>query len=168
MSKAFTRETDDTDAGEVLPRPSQSLPPGVNNYLTSRGAEHLRRELGLLLEELQAKSDVSSGERASRSRQLLEQRIAHLERSLASAVIVAPAARTDRVRFGATVTVRDRHGSETEYRIVGVDEVDLERNGVSWLSPLAKALLGKCRDERVTVSVPAGAEELVVSGIRYE
>ena len=83
-------------------------------------------------------------------------------------VVPPPAESEDRVRFGATVTVRDRSGGETRYRIVGMDEVDVDRDWVSWLSPVAKALLNSKPGQRVRFKVPTGEEELEIMAIAYE
>jgi transcription elongation factor GreB len=72
------------------------------------------------------------------------------------------------VRFGATVTVRESDGSQTRYRIVGVDETDLERNWVSWLTPIARALINAKLGERVSFKAPRAARELEVVAIEYE
>jgi len=104
-----------------------------------------------------------------RDNQVLEQRVRHLEQNLQTAEIVEPpAAPWDQVRFGATVTVRDRAGNESQYRIVGVDETDIDRGWVSWLSPIARALLKARLRERVRFRFPAGEEELEIIGITYE
>src|SRR5262249_39360251 len=106
---------------------------------------------------------------ARRQLQSVEQRIAHLEGSLGTAVVVTPPPPPyDQVRFGATVTIREAGGEQTRYRIVGVDETDIERGWVSWCSPLARALLGARVGQRVHVRFPAGAEELEITAIDYE
>lgn len=106
---------------------------------------------------------------SSRQDQVLEQRIRQLEENLQTAEIVEPpAAPWDQVRFGATVTVRDRAGNESQYRIVGVDETDIDRGWVSWLSPIARALLKAKLGERVRFRFPAGEEQLEIVGITYE
>ncbi len=74
----------------------------------------------------------------------------------------------DTVRFGASVIVRETTGEETRYRIVGVDETNLDRNEVSWLSPLGRALLNARLGERVIFRAPRGAQELEIIGIAYE
>jgi transcription elongation factor GreB len=79
----------------------------------------------------------------------------------------APGA-SDTVRFGATVTVRENGGVETSYRIVGVDETDLDRNWVSWLTPIARALMNAHVGDRVTFKAPRGAKELEIVAIDYE
>ena len=74
----------------------------------------------------------------------------------------------DVVRFGACVTVRESDGSETSYRIVGVDETDPEENWVSWMSPIAKALFNRKHGERIRFKFPSGEETLEVIEINYE
>ncbi len=76
-----------------------------------------------------------------------------------------PGVRDQRVRFGATVTVREPDGGESSYRIVGVDETDLDRGWVSWLSPIAKALLNAEPGQRVRLKLPGGDVELEVTGV---
>ena len=170
MSKAFTRESDDSPEEPVGPRSSLSLPPGAKNYLTPGGAQHLREDLNRLIEidrpRIAALLDANE---TRRQRQILENRIRYLQQSLDSAEIVPPPAPPhDQVRFGATVTVRDRSGNKSCYRIVGIDETDIDRDWVSWLSPIARALLGARLGQRVRFHIPTGEEELEILSISYE
>jgi transcription elongation factor GreB len=106
---------------------------------------------------------------AKRKLALLDQRIAALEQSLQSAEVVPlAAAETGVVRFGATVTIRRADGEEDHYRIVGVDEIDLDRGWVSWLSPIARALLNASPRQRVRFRFPSGEEELEILKVEYE
>jgi len=100
----------------------------------------------------------------------IDHRLAHLARIMKAAKVVDPAKQEDRgqVRFGATVVVRERNGAESEYRIVGIDETDIDRGWVSWLSPIAKALLNHRRGERVRFQFPSGEEELEIVKVDYE
>jgi transcription elongation factor GreB len=82
--------------------------------------------------------------------------------------VAPPTAPEDRVRFGATVMVRERSGEESCYRIVGVDETDVDRGWVSWLSPIAKALLNARLGDRVKMRLPAGEKELEITRVAYE
>jgi transcription elongation factor GreB len=123
-----------------------------------------------LLESERRQAAVSPEDSEARRRvQILNQRIAHLQQSLHSAIVVqTPAPPWDRVRFGASVTVRDRSGREEYYRIVGADETDIDRGWVSCHSPLARALLNARVGERVRFRVPAGEEELEIVSITYD
>jgi transcription elongation factor GreB len=101
------------------------LPPGATNYITARGAKHLRDEL-----------------RNLRAANANSERVAELEQILASIHVVDPPdPASNSVGFGATVTVKDRKGLTETYTVVGVDELDLEPAAVSWISPIGKALL---------------------------
>ena len=88
---------------------------------------------------------------------------------LATAVVVqTPSRPWEQVRFGATVLVHGSRSGETRYRIVGADETDLDRNWVSWLSPIARALINARVGQRIHVHFPSGEEELEVVSIQYE
>ena len=152
MSKAFTKEDDDKE--EPPPRPLPSvLPPGAKNYLTPDGAQRLRAELD---------ARVQAGRH--------DERIQELTRILDSAVILGPPSEDlNIVRFGATVGVRSLSGGETaRYRIVGVDETDVARGHISWVSPVAKALLSATVGDRVRVTLPSGQRELEVLDVTNE
>ena len=144
MSKAFTREDDGVPEAKPVVRAVPVLPPGVKNLITPRGAEGLRAEL--------AQPGITSA------------RAAEVQRILRSAVVqAAPAKPWEEVAFGATVRVRD--GEEVEdYRLVGADETDLDRNWINWCSPLAQVLMGA----RVGQRVRFRDRELEVVKIEYE
>jgi transcription elongation GreA/GreB family factor len=125
MSRAFVKEDVDPPERSGRKRSASGLPPGATNYITARGAKHLREELQKL-REANANSE----------------RVAELEQILASIHVVDPPDRvSNSVGFGATVTVKDRKGLTETYTVVGVDELDLEPDAVSWISPIGKALL---------------------------
>jgi len=170
MSKAFTRESDDLPEVPVVARLRSPLPPGAKNYLTPDGARRLREELDRLVQvERPRLAALPDKPEAKRQLPELDQRIYYLQRSLQSEVVVAPPIVPEAgVRFGASVTVRDRSGSESRYRIVGVDETDIDRGWVSWLSPIAKALLNARLGDRVRLELPSGQEELEILSISYE
>ncbi|HZM02968.1 MAG TPA: GreA/GreB family elongation factor [Candidatus Saccharimonadales bacterium] len=168
MSKAFTRELDDAPERVALPRPSASLPPGAKNYMTPQGAHRMRAELENLAEERLRLLGGPSEEKTAQL-PLLDQRIYLLRQNLESAEVVnPPTGAPDRVLFGATVTVRERNGGVSTYRIVGVDETDLDQDWVSWISPIAKALLNTKLGQRVRFKFPSGEKELEIAGISYE
>ncbi|HEX2852891.1 MAG TPA: GreA/GreB family elongation factor [Opitutaceae bacterium] len=167
MSKAFLRE-DDLHAEETSTLPVKLLPQGAKNYMTPAGVERLRIELRDLADERTVLAGKTDPE-AKRERQKIEQRMRYLQQSLHSAEVVPPpGVATDTVVFGASVTVRDSAGVETRYRIVGVDETDLERGDVSWLSPLAQALLNARAGERVRFKTPRGETELEILKVSYQ
>ena len=170
MSKAFTRESDDLPEPPARPRPPAPLPPGAKNYLTPDGARRLREELERLVEEDRPRVAASQQDAdTKRQLQALDQRIAYLNQSLQTAVVVtSPGGPADQVRFGASVTVRERGGVESRYRIVGLDETDIDRGWVSWLSPIAKALLNARVGERIRFRFPSGEEELEIVDIAYD
>jgi len=123
--------------------------------MTPDGAKRLKAELDALVE---------------RERPDLSARIHELTRSLESAVVVVPpSGEIDVVRFGATVSVRALPGGETaRYRIVGVDETDVARGWISWLSPVAKALLSAAVGDRVRAALPSGEKEMEILDVAYE
>lgn len=170
MSRAFVRESDDAPQLPELPPLVSPLPPGAKNYLTPGGAERLKKEVAKLAEErprlVAAPADDIDAKRAL---QVVDQRLRYLQQSLASAEIVNPAeGPAEVVKFGATVTVREANGTEAKYRIVGVDEIDSDRNWVSWLSPIARALMNAQAGGRVSFKTPRGEQQLEVVRIEYE
>ncbi len=167
MSRAFVRESDDQPERPTLVRRAR-LPPGAENYITPDGARRFRGELERLVQTERPRLATADDPDAKRQLQELNQRIDLLQQCLESAVVVPPPTDTSRVQFGATVTVRDRGGEQTRYRIVGVDEADIDRGWVNWLSPLARALLNSRLGEHVSFKSPAGMQELVVEAIAYE
>ena len=169
MSKAFTRESDDAPERGPLPRAASALPPGAKNYLTPGGAQRLQAELNQLTQERSLAVSSAKDSPVRLQLPILDQRIYQLQQSLQSAVIAPPPAPPwEQVRFGATVTIRDSKGNQTRYRIVGVDETDLDRDWVSWLSPIARALLNSRRGQNIRFKFPAGEEQLEIVDIAYE
>ncbi len=168
MSKAFLRESDFPDPSDQPPA-IPTLEPGTKNYLTAAGAQHLRDELARRLEQERPGLVGQDDPEAKRDLQALDRKIRQLQQSLRSAEIVAipPEAARDRVRFGATVTVQEPGAGESRYRIVGVDETDFGRDGISWQSPLAKALLHARPGDDVEVPTPKGPRKLRVARIEY-
>lgn len=165
MSKAFTRENDDVE--EESPAVRVSLPSGVPNYLTPDGEAHLQAELATLV-ALRQELQSGEGEEDQRSElKKLASRIQAIAEKLANAEIVNPSAeQADEVRFGRCVTIRHRDGTEDEYRIVGVNETDLDEDRINWLSPLAKALVGKKVGTVVHFQVPTGERTLEIVRVR--
>src|SRR5688500_7168964 len=176
-------ETDETPAEE----PAAPAVPAVKNYITPAGLERLRAELKFLLtRERPAVTEVvawaaGNGDRSEnadyhygkkRLREI-DRRIRFLRRRIDAAQIVDPAGpRTGRaakrIFFGATVRYADGAGLEREVRIVGADELDLDRGYISWMSPLATALMKAGEGDTVILRAPGGTEELEIVGVRYE
>jgi transcription elongation factor GreB len=160
---------------------------GVRNYITPGGLQRLRDELRfLLVKERPAVTQVvawaaSNGDRSENAdyqynkRRLreIDRRIRFLMKRIDAAEVVDPEApRTGRaarhVFFGATVRYANAGGTERMVRIVGVDEIDLGRNHISWKSPLARALTKSGPGDRVVLHAPNGTEQLEVLEVRYE
>jgi transcription elongation factor GreB len=170
VSKAFTRdENEGPDIPDIVPTASV-LTPGGKNYITPSGAQKLRAELQKLVEVTRPElAEARDDPDAKRQLVRFDQRIRQLEESLQSAQIVEPTDETrDVVRFGVWVTVRESNGEETTYRIVGLDETDADNNWVSWLAPIARALLNRKRGERIRFKFPSGEAVLEIKEIRYE
>jgi transcription elongation factor GreB len=125
MSRAFVKEDVDPPERSGRKRSASGLPPGAINYITARGAKRLRDEL----EKVRAAEP--GGERAT-----------ELQQILASVRVIDPPDELSKgISFGGTVTLTDKKGAPETYTILGVDELDLEPDGVSWISPIGKALL---------------------------
>jgi transcription elongation factor GreB len=166
MSKAFTRENDDTES-ETAPARAEVSGDG-RRYMTADGAERLRKELESLEERLHHKEDDGGLDEESRQElRRIKARMQTVAGTLARADIVANGdGPVSEVRFGLFVTVRHPDGTEDEYRLVGVDEVDLDGIAISWMSPLAQALLGRRVGDVVRFETPAGERILRIVRIR--
>ena len=178
MSKAFVRE----DASDEAP-PPEPAPAPARNYITPAGYARLKAELKQLVEAERPEVvktvawAASLGDRSENADYIygkkrlreIDRRTRFLIKRLEAAEIVDSAGRdTDQVFFGSTVRIRNKAGEERTVTIVGVDEVDPARGRVSWVSPVAKALLKAREGDRVTLRTPAGPEELEVIEVRYE
>ena len=181
MNKAFVKEQDDEDEDEA---PESSLPAGTRNYMTVRGHAQIRAEFEHLVkverpEIVQVVSwAAGNGDRSENGDYIygkkrlreIDRRIRFLAKRLESAVIVDPAERRDcdQVFFAATVTVCDADGVEATYQIVGIDEANAMEGRISWISPLARALLKAREGDTVRFDSPGGMREMDVIAIRYE
>lgn len=167
MSKAFTRESDESGAEEI-PSSRPQLPPGARNYITREGAEQLKQQLNALLEKKRGSSSSSneSGP-ASEANRRIESAIRKLQQTLDSVVVAETPPDRNKVAFGAIVMVRHGNGEEESYQIVGVEEADPEHGRISWISPLARALFSKRTGEKVRFRTPEGDEELTILTVRY-
>ncbi len=181
MSKAFTKETDFEDDGPDEP---VALPAGVKNYITPAGFQRLQDELRQLsrVERPKVVEVVSwaagNGDRSENGDYIygkqrlreIDRRIRFLSKRLEIAQVVDPSQQknVDQVFFGATVTYADAAGTERTVRIVGIDEADLGQGRVSWISPIARALLKAVVGDTVELRTPAGREHIEVLAISYQ
>ena len=184
MNKAFTREAD--DAEDDVPDSAPLLPAGTKNYMTPGGFARLKSELDQLLgaERPELVATISwaagNGDRSENGDYIygkkrlreVDRRIRFLIKRLDNAEVVDPTARPgaedeDRVYFGATIEVVNGKGDLRTVSIVGVDEIDTARGYISWVSPMARALIKAREGDTVTLQTPGGAEELEIAVVRY-
>jgi transcription elongation factor GreB len=178
MSKAFVRETEDDD--EPL---AEQAPAPVRNYISPAGYARLRAELKQLVEAERPEVvrtvswAAKNGDRSENGDYLygkkrlreIDRRVRFLIKRLEAAEVVDSAGRdSDQVFFGSTVKTRAGSGEERTVTIVGVDETDTVKGRVSWISPIAKALLKAREGDKVLLKTPAGPEELEVLEVRYD
>ena len=185
MSKAFTKPSD--DEGDEPERAANAQVAGVKNYITPAGLQRLKDELRFLLtRERPAVTKVvawaaSNGDRSEnadyqynkRRLRQIDRRIRFLEKRLDAAEIIDPEApragkAATRAFFGATVRYTNASGTERTVSVVGVDEVDLDRNYISWMSPLARALMKAGPGDRVVLRAPGTTEQLQILEVCYE
>ncbi len=184
MSKAFTRETDaDDDDGDDSGAGLPPLPPGGKNYLTPGGYQRLRDELVSLIDDERPKVveivswAAKNGDRSENGDYLygkkrlreIDRRIRFLTRRLDIAEVADPSAHHGSVQifFGATVTYANGRGEQRSITIKGIDEADSLAGEVSWISPIARALLKAREGDEVKLQTPGGVEVLEVIKVRY-
>ncbi|RRH86468.1 transcription elongation factor GreB [Variovorax beijingensis] len=184
MSKAFTKETesdaDDNDGGEsTVP----ALPSGSKNYMTPAGYARLRDELLQLMDEERPKVveavhwAAKNGDRSENGDYLygkkrlreIDRRIRFLTKRLEIAEVTDPSVHhgSDQVFFGATVRYVDETGDERSVTILGIDEADSAQSQVSWISPIARALLKSREGDVVKLVTPGGAHEVELLSVSY-
>ena len=189
MSKAFTKESDydGDDPDEAAEEAAHAQLAGVKNYITAAGLQRLRDEHKFLLTrerpavtrvvawaagngDRSENADYQYGKRRLRE---IDRRIRFLTKRIDAAEVVDPEApRSGRaathVFFGATVRYANAAGVERVVRIVGLDEIDLNRNHISWMSPLARALMKCGPGDSVVLHAPGTTEQLEILEVRYE
>jgi len=183
VSKAFVKESDAADDDEDMPA-GMRLPAGTKNYMTRRGYEGLRAELEQLVKVERPRLvetvawAASNGDRSENGDYIygkkrlreIDRRIRFLIKRIESAEVVdvAEQRNAEQVFFGATVSIADLDGGEEQtWQIVGVDEADASCGRISWISPLARALLKAREGDVVRFMSPAGMREVEVVEIRY-
>jgi len=180
LNKAFTKEQESPEEDEF--GPEAALPQGVKNYITPAGYARMKAELKQLLDVERPEVvgivhwAASNGDRSENGDYIygkkrlreIDRRIRFLIKRMEIAEVVNTRGQEqDQVYFGATVTVSDSAGAARSISIVGMDEVDPARGRVSWVSPIARALLKARVGDCVTLRTPSGVEELEVVEIRY-
>jgi transcription elongation factor GreB len=183
MSKAFTRERDDDDGDDSAAAPPLPAGAGGKNYITPQGHARLRAELLALMDDERPKVveavhwAAKNGDRSENGDYLygkkrlreIDRRIRFLTRRLEIAEITDPSLHHggEQVFFGATVTYADEDGQERTITIKGIDEADSAAGEVSWISPIARALLRARAGDVLTLATPAGVREIEVLAVRY-
>ena len=182
MNKAFVRETDGEDEEEL--QPSLALPAGTRNYISPAGHARLKSELEELVKRERphiveiVSWAASNGDRSEngdyiygkRRLREIDRRIRFLTKRLEIAEIVDPLRQgdNDQVFFGACVTIADAEGGENTYTIVGVDETDAARGYISWVSPLARAVIKSREGDSVRFQSPVGIREIDIIQVVYK
>jgi transcription elongation factor GreB len=181
MNKAFTRESENEDDDE--PEVAAPLAAGQKNYMTPGGYVRLKAELDHLVDKERPEIvgivswAAGNGDRSENGDYIygkkrlreIDRRIRFLVRRLDLSEVVDPAGRdSDQIFFGATVTIANQRGETRKVSIVGIDETDTGRGYISWISPMARALLKARAGDTVTLVTPAGPEEIEIFDVRYE
>ena len=184
MSKAFTRESDaDADADDDAELAPPALPAGTKNYLTPPGYARLRAELLELLDVERPKIvevvswAAKNGDRSENGDYLygkkrlreIDRRIRFLTKRLDIAEVADPSQHhgRDQVFFGATVTYVNQRDEQRTITIKGIDEVDNLQGEISWVSPIARALLKTRVGDEVQLMTPGGLEQIEVVEVHY-
>jgi transcription elongation factor GreB len=184
MSKAFTREDDAAPEDDFEGEEENPIPAGSKNYLTPAGWQRMRDELRWLVNterpevtqvvswaaKLGDRSENADYQYGKKRLREIDRRIRYLTKRIEAAEVVDPATReeTDQVFFGATVTYATATGGQLTVRIVGIDETDPSKHYVSWISPVARALIKAREGDTVNLHTPVGQEELEIIEVRYE
>lgn len=163
MSRAFVKEND-LEYADVPERPQSEHP----NYVTPTGLAQLQDEAAQLEEERLRLSPLKEDPIVRQQMAVIERDLRYVQGRLERAIPVNPAEQQqDVILFGAIVEVEDEEGATHVFEIVGEDEADIHNNKVSWVSPLARALIGQKVGDSVIWKRPAGDLALEVTDIRY-
>jgi transcription elongation factor GreB len=183
MNKAFTREVDDAGDDEDADAGAPPLPAGSKNYITVQGYQRLRAELLELIDRERPKVvevvswAASNGDRSENGDYLygkkrlreIDRRIRFLTKRLDIAEVADPSVHhgSDQVFFGATVTYVNARGEQRTVTIKGIDEADSLAGEVSWISPIARALLKAREGDEIRLATPGGVESIEVLEVKY-
>ena len=165
MSKAFTRESDDSAAPEII-FPKSVQPQATSRFITREGAVRFESQLRDLMEKKQ--DLLNNGGKLKKDAVLdVDIQIQKLQSLLANAVVVSPPADLNKVAFGAYIRVRENNGEEETYQIVGPAEAEPAEGRISSTSPLARALLSRKTGHKVQFQTPGGPTELSIIQVSY-
>jgi transcription elongation factor GreB len=165
MSRAFVKEDDANTSGEELPERPQSPHP---NYVTPSGLAQLQAQLAELQAQRQEQMAHPEGILAEEHLKPLERDIRYFQERIERAIVIDLAAQPrDKVAFGAVVTTVDDDDEKRKFAIVGEDEADPAAGKISWVSPLAAALVGASVGDTVIWKRPAGDRNLEITAIKY-
>jgi transcription elongation factor GreB len=183
MNKAFVKESDSEEHDTGSNGNQSILPPNTKNYMTPHGHRKLREEFEHLVKverpdivkvvswaagngDRSENGDYIYGKKRLRE---IDKRIRFLTKRLDSAEVVDPSQQVnlEQVFFGATVTICDNDSAEAIYRIVGIDEANVGEGKISWISPLARALMKAREGDLVRFESPSGMREIEVVEIHY-
>jgi transcription elongation factor GreB len=181
MNKAFVKESDEDD--DELEPVTTDIPEGTKNYMTPAGYRHIKEELLQLIDvdrpevvrivswaasngDRSENGDYIYGKRRLRE---IDRRIRFLTKRLDAAEVVDPSVHhgSDQIFFGATVRYENQSGSEVTVEIVGIDEMDPLNGRISWISPVARALIKAREGDSVVLRTPAGSDELTILEVNY-
>jgi transcription elongation factor GreB len=181
MNKAFVRESDGDDEENLSP--ALKLPPGTRNYIPPAGHARLKDELEHLVKRERphvvevVSWAASNGDRSEngdyiygkRRLREIDRRIRFLTKRIENAEVVDPLRQgnNDQIFFGARVTIADADGTENTYTIVGVDETDVAKGRISWISPLARALNKAREGDSIRFQSPLGIREIDILEVIY-
>lgn len=169
MSRAFVKEDDTGSVPPPLIPPRPFLPKGVSNYVTPEGLKLLKEEMQELEKE-RSKIETIKEDVLERSRQMtiINGRISLLQERINGAKIIDPANQPkNEIRFGAEVILSSENGEEKKFRITGVDEAARNSCCVAFIAPIAKAVIGKKKGEKITIKLDKGTENFKVDSITY-
>lgn len=176
------RESEGDDDEEL--EPSLKLPAGTRNYITPAGHDRLKSELEHLVKRERphvveiVSWAASNGDRSEngdyiygkRRLREIDRRIRFLTKRLDVAEVIDPLRQgdNDQIFFGATVTIADMNGVTNTYTIVGVDETDISKGRISWISPLARALIKSREGDSIRFQSPVGIREIDILEVHYD
>ena len=164
MSRGFVKEDDLEHAGTDVPERQLSQ---HANYVTVNGYAQLEKLATELEQQRLSLSATKDEQQAQQKLAVINRDLRYVAARLENALVTRPDLNADQVLFGATVTVEDEDGASHTYEIVGEDEADIKANKVSWVSPLAKALIGHKIGESVVWTRPAGNAMLEIIAVNY-